>query len=328
MRAPTTCWRSTIRCSAARRWRRSHPGGSRSAWRRGAWFPAAPRRRCPRKLKPMLAESGELPQSSPAWRYEPKLDGYRVIAFLERGTVRLQSRRGLELTRLFPEIVADLTQQPVGTMVLDGEIVALDADGQALLQRAAEPRATEERARNRRRPACRAGGAGVLRSAACGGHQSARADVRGPRRYLAQCLLPAQHLQLVHTSQDAAQLYGAALELGFEGIVAKRLEAPYQPGRRSPAWIKVKAGQSGEFVVGGYTRGKGARGRAWARCCSGIGRENACSTPGMSAPASTRSSLHRYSSAPPVLPRRAPRSPRRHHCTGRRPGSSPDWSQK
>ncbi len=63
----------------------------------------------------MLAERAELPQSSPLWRYEPKLDGYRVIAFLERGGVRLQSRRGLELTQLFPELVADLAQQPLGT---------------------------------------------------------------------------------------------------------------------------------------------------------------------------------------------------------------------
>ena len=79
------------------------------------------------------------------------------------------------------------------------------------------------------------------------------------RRYLAQCLLPARHLQLMHVAERAEELYGAALDLGFEGIMAKRCDAAYQPGVRSSAWLKVKAIQSAEFVLGGYTRGKGAR---------------------------------------------------------------------
>jgi bifunctional non-homologous end joining protein LigD len=78
-------------------------------------------------------------------------------------------------------------------------------------------------------------------------------------RYLAQCLAPSAHLQLVHSSEDAAQLYDAALGLGFEGIMAKKLDSPYHSGQRSRAWLKVKAAQSAEFVIGGYTRGKGAR---------------------------------------------------------------------
>ena len=227
-------------------------------------IPSGPAEALPRQIKPMLAESAELPRSSPQWRYEPKLDGYRVIAFLDHGSVRLQSRRGLELTKLFPELVADLAQQPLGTMVLDGEVVALDASGRPsfnVLQNRAQLKSAPEIAAARRAAPVVLVCFDLLHVAGLNLRGAPYAD---RRRYLSQCLAVAQHLQLVHVSEAAEQLYGAALELGFEGIVAKRLDAAYYPGRRSPAWLKVKAGQSGEFVIGGYTRGKGARGKLGA----------------------------------------------------------------
>src|SRR4029079_16495802 len=79
------------------------------------------------------------------------------------------------------------------------------------------------------------------------------------RRYLSQCLLTTPHLQLVHALDNAEKLYAASLAAGFEGIVAKRKDSTYQPGKRSNAWLKIKATQTAELVVGGYTKGKGAR---------------------------------------------------------------------
>jgi len=79
------------------------------------------------------------------------------------------------------------------------------------------------------------------------------------RRYLAQCLLPSPLVQLVHASGDGVALHEAALASGFEGVIAKRRDSRYETGRRSGAWLKVKPTQSEEFVIGGYTRGKGAR---------------------------------------------------------------------
>jgi bifunctional non-homologous end joining protein LigD len=213
----------------------------------------------PRQIKPMLAESAELPHSSSQWRYEPKLDGYRVIAFLDRGSARLQSRRGLDLTTLFPELAADLAQQPLGTMVLDGEIVALDDAGRpsfnALQNRAQLKKAQEITTAQRTTPVVLV----CFDLLHVAGLNLRAAPYEDRRRYLSQCLVTGAHLQLVHAATDAAELYGAALELGFEGIVAKRLDSAYFPGKRSSAWLKVKAGQSAEFVIGGYTRGKGAR---------------------------------------------------------------------
>ncbi len=79
------------------------------------------------------------------------------------------------------------------------------------------------------------------------------------RRYLAQCLLPTPRVQLVHTSEDGMALQAAALANGFEGVIGKRKESRYESGRRSTSWLKVKPTQSADFVVGGYTRGKGSR---------------------------------------------------------------------
>jgi len=221
--------------------------------------PTGPAGALPKQLKPMLAEVGEAARSNPQWRYEPKLDGYRVIAFVQGGAVRLQSRRGLDLTACFPELAADLAAQAAGQMILDGEIVALDAAGRpsfnALQNRAQLKTAAEIAAAQRDTPVvlvC----FDLLHFA---GLNLGAAPYRDRRRYLAQCLLPSRHLQLVHVSENAEQLYAAALSQGFEGIIAKRLDSVYQAGRRSRAWLKIKAARSAEFVIGGYTRGQGAR---------------------------------------------------------------------
>ena len=221
--------------------------------------PVGPAEVMPKKLPPMLAESGTLVAADPAWRYEPKLDGYRVIAWVEHGAVRLSSRRGLDLTGFFPELIADLAAHPGGTLILDGEIVAPDASGRpsfnALQNRAQLKSAAEIAAAQRATPVALVC-FDLLHFAGMNLRQAAYAD---RHRYLAQCLLPSARVQLMHSSANPQELYDAALALGFEGIMAKRLDSPYQPGARSRAWLKIKSSQSAEFVIGGYTRGKGAR---------------------------------------------------------------------
>jgi len=221
--------------------------------------PYGPAEELPTQLAPMLAESGDGAHSDPKWRYEPKLDGYRVMAFVGGGRARLQSRRGIDLTPFFPEIAAELGAHPAGQLILDGEIIALGPDRRpsfnALQNRAQLKSAAEISAAQRTSPAvlmC----FDLLHFAGC---NLRSAPYRDRRRYLAQCLLPGAHLQLVHASQDAEQLYAASLALGFEGIVGKRLDSPYRAGRRSSDWLKLKATDSGEFLIGGYTRGIGAR---------------------------------------------------------------------
>jgi bifunctional non-homologous end joining protein LigD len=224
-----------------------------------ALAPTGPAEPLPEKLAPMLAETGDAPFTHPDWMYEPKLDGYRVLAVIAGERVELRSRRGLGLTPLFPAIAAELAQQAVNGMVLDGEIVAFGRDGRpsfGALQDRAQLKTEREIAAAERATPCVFYCFDLLHFA---GVDLRRSPYVARRRYLAQCLLPSAHVQLVHAEADGEALYAAALTSGFEGIVAKRRESPYLPGRRSPTWRKVKSAVTAEFVVGGYTQGKGAR---------------------------------------------------------------------
>ena len=213
----------------------------------------------PDRLEPMHAELGDKPFVDEGWSWEPKLDGYRVLAYLTSDGVKLRSRRGLDLTASFPRLVAELGQQAAQDVVLDGEIVAMDASGKpsfnALQNRVQLKTERELKAADQNVPAvfyC----FDLLHFA---GIDLRNAPYRDRRRYLSQCLLPSPLVQLVHADDDGVAMHAAALASGFEGVIAKRKDSRYEAGRRSGAWLKVKPTQSAEFVVGGYTKGKGAR---------------------------------------------------------------------
>jgi bifunctional non-homologous end joining protein LigD len=221
--------------------------------------PAGPAETLPRELDPMLAREGDAARLDRHWLFEPKLDGYRVLASLQGSNVRLKSRGGLDLTASFPELVRDLAQQHAGSLILDGEIVALGPDGRPsfnLLQKRAQPKTSAALAAAQRAAPAVLVCFDLLHFA---GVNTRRARYIDRRRYLAQILLPTAHLQLIHASPDAEALYAAAVAAGHEGVVAKRKDSRYQPGRRSPAWVKIRAAHTTELVVGGYTQGKGER---------------------------------------------------------------------
>jgi bifunctional non-homologous end joining protein LigD len=213
----------------------------------------------PKTLEPMLAEVGNAPFNDAGWMWEPKLDGYRVIAFIDGKNVRLSSRRGHELAGAFPKLVAELGAQDANRMILDGELVAFDADGKpsfnALQNRVQLKTEREIAAADRKTPVifyC----FDLLYFA---GIDLRRAPYRDRRRYLAQCLLPSPLVQLVHAQEDGIELHAAALASGLEGVIGKRNDSRYESGRRSKSWLKIKPTQSADFVIGGYTKGKGSR---------------------------------------------------------------------
>jgi bifunctional non-homologous end joining protein LigD len=213
----------------------------------------------PKTMEPMHAEIGDEPFNDAGWMWEPKLDGYRVIAFIDDKGVRLSSRRGNELAGAFPRLVAELRAQDVNGMILDGELVAFDADGKpsfnAMQNRVHLKSEADIAAADRRSPVvfyC----FDLLYFA---GIDLRRTPYRDRRRYLAQCLLPSPLVQLVHAQDDGIALHEAALASGLEGVIGKRKDSRYESGRRSKAWLKIKPTHTDDFVIGGYTKGKGSR---------------------------------------------------------------------
>ncbi|HEY5802758.1 MAG TPA: DNA ligase D [Lysobacter sp.] len=215
----------------------------------------------PAKLQPMLADVGEAALQHPDWMWEPKLDGYRALAFVDGNGVRIRSRRGLEMAATFPRLAAELREQAHHGMILDGELVAFDAAGKpsfnALQNRFQLKGEREIAAADRASPTLFY----AFDLLYFEGIDLRAVPWRDRRRYLAQCLLPSPLVHLVHASDDGIALQAAALASGFEGVVGKHKDGRYEAGRRSPAWLKVKPTHSAEFVIGGYTRGKGARGK-------------------------------------------------------------------
>jgi bifunctional non-homologous end joining protein LigD len=211
------------------------------------------------KLAPMLAESADAPFRRAGWMWEPKLDGYRVLAFIGKDGVRLRSRRGLDLAGDFPKLAAELATQAAGSMIVDGEIVAFDAAGKpsfGALQARAQLKTDRERDIADRTTPVAFFAFDLLYFA---GIDLRDATYRDRRRYLAQCLLPSPRVQLVHAVDDGVELHAAALATGFEGVIGKREDSRYEAGKRSASWLKVKPMQGGDFVVGGWSRGKGSR---------------------------------------------------------------------
>ncbi|HEV3008176.1 MAG TPA: DNA ligase D, partial [Burkholderiales bacterium] len=221
-------------------------------------LPAGRHEAMPDKLEPMHAELVDAPFNKPDWMWEPKLDGYRVLAFVNDKGVRLRSRRGLELAEQFPGLAGELGKQGP-SMVLDGEMVAFDERGKPsfnALQNRFQLKSEREIAAAEKSTPVVFYAFDLLHF---DGVDLRKAPYQDRRRYLAQCLLPSPLVQLVHAADDGVELYSAALASGFEGVIGKRKQSKYESGKRSSSWVKVKSTRSAEFVVGGYTKGKGSR---------------------------------------------------------------------
>jgi bifunctional non-homologous end joining protein LigD len=203
-------------------------------------------------LRPMLATLVARPVTGTGWVHEEKYDGYRALAFRRGREVALRSRNLKDITGEFPRIVAALRGLPDGDFILDGEIVAFDRKGVSrfqLLQR----RGLGE------------GASPVLALFDCleiGGETILRRPLSERRAALEKLLgrRARKALRLSRRlSRDGEAAYRAAARRGWEGIISKRADSPYEPGRRSPNWLKAKCRRESEFVIGGFTAPGGSR---------------------------------------------------------------------
>ncbi|AER57650.1 DNA ligase D [Pseudoxanthomonas spadix BD-a59] len=227
-------------------------GNSEAAWKRRALeLDGARDTPYPPGYPPQLCKLRALAPAGDDWLHEIKWDGYRLLADLVQGEVRLRSRNGLDWNAMFPEVVAAVRALPVRDARLDGELVVVDAQGRSdfsALQRTIDGTA---KAQLRYLVFDLPGVAGV---------DISRAPLR-QRKALLKTLLgdgPGLIAFSDHVLGHGPEVFATSARAGLEGIVSKRVDSAYAGGR-SEAWVKVKHEQTDEFVVVGYTAPKGTR---------------------------------------------------------------------
>jgi bifunctional non-homologous end joining protein LigD len=214
----------------------------------------------PDKIEPMLAKTGPLPRDDHRWAYEIKWDGVRAIGYVDGGRLRLASRNGRDITPRYPEL-RELGRALAGhEAVLDGEVVAFDADGRPSFQRL-QGRMHLTSDHVVRRLAQSEPVAYVLFDLLwLDGHSLLGLPYSERRERLLELGLsgPTWQTPASHVGDGAAMLE-ASRARGLEGIIAKRLDSPYTPGRRPGTWVKVKNVRATEVVIGGWLEGEGRR---------------------------------------------------------------------
>src|SRR5215218_5630521 len=198
-------------------------------------------------MEPMKAVLTDERFSDPDWIFERKLDGIRCLAFKAGHRVRLRSRNDLSLNGRFPEIVTALEEDPVTDVVLDGEIVAF-AGAQTsfarLQQRGERPTPVFFYVFD------------ILRVA---GAAVTDRPLRARKALLRRSLTFAEPIRMTpHRNRDGEAFFAEACRKGWEGLIAKRADAPYTRGR-SRDWLKFKCSAEQELVIGGYTAPRGSR---------------------------------------------------------------------
>lgn len=185
-----------------------------------------------------------LPEGS-QWLYEAKLDGYRALVIKHDESVRVISRNEKDLTANYPGIVRAAAKVRASSAILDGEVVALDANGrpsfQALQHRSAHPSHSIAYY--------------AFDLLELDGRDLTREPLQSRRTLLPAVLKGSGLLLSMELEGSATDVVSAVSQLGLEGVIAKRRDSRYDAGQRSGAWVKVKLDQQQEFVVGGYRPG-------------------------------------------------------------------------
>ncbi len=244
-------------------------------------------------LEPMLCEPGSEPFSDPAWLYELKYDGYRLLAAVDKGgaggaggasedsgaadesddsgaggaaagaepaaRVQLRYRSGKDATPLFPEITRALASLPLSSLVLDGEVVAFDDHGRPVFRPLQTRNQLGSEAEIRRSAAITPVTYMVFDLLACEGYDL-RALPLNQRKQLLASLLPRRGpvRYADHIAAQGESFFEQVVAMGLEGVVAKRADSRYRGGRH-PSWRKLRRQLRGDFVICGYTSPLGTR---------------------------------------------------------------------
>lgn len=210
----------------------------------------------PDNIKPMLAQSSE-PFDSADHLFEIKWDGTRCLSYIENQRLRLLNRREIEMRSRYPELQG-VRSLPAGT-ILDAEIIVL-ADGRPSFNKLQQREHLLDPARiemlSRTIPATM-----MVFDLLYERYENLMAQPLSQRRQRAEALigrLDDPHIMVPdYVLEQGKHYFEAAAQQGLEGIMAKRLDSPYLPGRRSAHWNKIKVARTGEFEIIGYTQREG-----------------------------------------------------------------------
>ena len=214
----------------------------------------------PERLAPMLARLGKLPPDEGRYAFEVKWDGVRALAYSDHGHWALQGRNFSDFTPRYPEL-RDLART-LGShrVVLDGEVVALDGEGRPSFELMQQRMHLASEAAVKRRMRDLPVTYVIFDLLYLDGHYTLPLAYEERRALLERLELegPSWRTPAYHRGEGSA-LLAATRQMGVEGVVAKRLGSPYEPGRRSSGWIKVKNVHTQDVVIGGWTPGEGGR---------------------------------------------------------------------
>ncbi len=219
-----------------------------------------PRDPMPERVIPMLARTGKLPADDEGWSFEIKWDGVRAIGYAQPGRWRLESRNLNEITAAYPETRGILDDLGMHDAVLDGEIVAFDERGKPSFERLQRRMHVSTPSAVRRLAASIPVVYAVFDLLYLDGQLLIDLTYEERRERLEELELGGRGWRVPAVNRGGGELLlEATREQGLEGIVAKRLDGRYEPGRRSGAWVKVKHTLRQELVIGGWVPGEGRR---------------------------------------------------------------------
>lgn len=221
----------------------------------------APRRALPRDVRPMLAERVDRPFAAGGWLWELKYDGVRALVTVHDGAVSVSGRKGRDETARYPELRAVADALLLRDAVVDGEIVAFTAEGKPSFER------LQSRINvGSDTDVARAAAAVPVAFAAFDMLWADGRDLRDlplsrRKRALRAVLRDMPGVVYVdHVENEGVAFFDAVKAQGLEGVVGKQADSRYESGRRSRCWVKVKAWNTQDCVVCGWTAGRGGRG--------------------------------------------------------------------
>jgi DNA ligase D-like protein (predicted ligase)/DNA ligase D-like protein (predicted polymerase)/DNA ligase D-like protein (predicted 3'-phosphoesterase) len=211
------------------------------------------------RIEPMLAKPAEQVPTSGDFIYEVKWDGIRALVSVDEGVVRIHGRNGMEFTAQFPELTSGEQCFRATAGLFDGEIVCLEADGRpnfknVIHRMQQKGNETIARAQAKLPAVCYLFDCLYL---------DGRAIVNEPltrrREWLADSVKKDCAYRVSEPVEDGPAFLEAVKQIGLEGVLAKKRDSVYQPGKRADTWLKIKTRQTIECIIIGYTEGKGDR---------------------------------------------------------------------